>query len=88
MVVLTLASLQNPSLTDLSLTHMSLSALQWTEMMHDINLTRLQFLSIDYMCPTAALVEFLTRHKVHQLWLHSMDHCAAQHGSPLNMDIP
>lgn len=86
MVAFTLTSLQNPSLTDLSLTHTSLSTLQWTVMISDINLTQLNFLSIDCNCPIAALVEFLTRHEVWQLWLYSMDHYTDQ--PLLGMDIP
>ncbi|KAG2049756.1 hypothetical protein BDR06DRAFT_1011843 [Suillus hirtellus] len=86
MVAFTLTSLQNPSLTDLSLTHTSLSALQWMVMMSDINLMQLNFLSIDCNCPTAALIEFLMRHKVRQLWLYGMDHYTDQ--PPLGMDIP
>ncbi|KAG1844681.1 hypothetical protein F4604DRAFT_1688997 [Suillus subluteus] len=87
-VALTLTALQNPSLTDLSLTRTSLSALQWTVIMHDINLTQLKFLSIDCKCPTVALVDFLTWHEVHQLWLHSIDDGTGQPCPPLDMDIP
>lgn len=76
MVSLTLASLQNSSLTDLSLTRTSLSAIQWTVVMHNLQLPQLIFLSIDTECPTAALVEFLPRHDIHQLWLYGrcIDH--------------
>ncbi|KAG1874137.1 hypothetical protein C8R48DRAFT_769529 [Suillus tomentosus] len=72
MVALTLSSLQSSSLTDLSLTHTSLSILQWTGLMRDIHFPHLRFLSIDVECPATALVEFLTRHGIHQLWLYSM----------------
>ncbi|KAG2089147.1 uncharacterized protein F5147DRAFT_780753 [Suillus discolor] len=72
MVALTLSSLRGSSLTDLSLTHTSLSVLQWTVLMHDIHFPRLHFLSIDVECPATTLIEFLTRHEVHQLWLYSM----------------
>lgn len=72
MVALTLSSLRNSSLTDLSLTHTSLSVLQWTVLMRDTHLPQLHFLSINVECPTTALVEFLTRHEVHQVWVCSM----------------
>ncbi|KAG2095106.1 uncharacterized protein F5147DRAFT_778801 [Suillus discolor] len=72
MVALTLSSLRGSSLTNLSLTHTSLSILQWTVLMHDIHFPRLRFLSIDIECPATTLVEFLTWHEVHQLWLYSM----------------
>ncbi|KAG2096018.1 hypothetical protein BD769DRAFT_1678157 [Suillus cothurnatus] len=70
MVSLTLSSLRNSSLTDLSLTRTSLSAIQWTALMHNLHLPQLIFLSVDIECPTAALVEFLPRHDIHQLWLY------------------
>ncbi|KAG2094038.1 uncharacterized protein F5147DRAFT_657281 [Suillus discolor] len=62
MVALTLSSLQSSSL----------SVLQWTVLMRDIHFPHLRFLSIDVECPATALVEFLTRHGIHQLWLYSM----------------
>jgi hypothetical protein len=76
MVSLTLSSLRNSSLTDLSITHTSLSALQWTALMRDLHLPQLIFLSIDIECPTLALVEFLPRHEIRQLWLYGrcIDH--------------
>ncbi|KAG1880166.1 hypothetical protein F4604DRAFT_1922845 [Suillus subluteus] len=70
MISLTLSSLRNSSLTNLSLTHTSLSALQWTVLMRHLHLPQLIFLSIDIECQTAALVEFLLRHDIHQLWLY------------------
>ncbi|KAG2102303.1 hypothetical protein BD769DRAFT_1676629 [Suillus cothurnatus] len=70
MVSLTLSSLRNSSLTDLSLTRTSLSAIQWTALMRNLHLPQLIFLSVDIECPTAALVEFLPRHDIHQLWLY------------------
>jgi hypothetical protein len=84
MVTLTILSLQNSLLTDLSLTHTSLSILQWTVLMHNIHFPQLHFLSIDVECPPTTLVEFLTWHGVHQLWLYGM---CLEVISPYGMDL-
>ncbi|KAG2103037.1 hypothetical protein BD769DRAFT_1676486 [Suillus cothurnatus] len=84
MVALTVSSLQNSSLTDLSLTHTSLSILQWTVLMRDIHFPQLHFLSIDVECPPTVLIDFLTQHGVHQLWLYSMH---LEVISPYGMDL-
>ncbi|KAG1736393.1 uncharacterized protein EDB91DRAFT_1250006 [Suillus paluster] len=68
---LTLATLQDSPLTDLSLTYTGLSSIQWAALLRNVHLPLLQMLTVDIECPPNVLAEFLIRHQnVGQLWIH------------------
>ncbi|KAG1734423.1 uncharacterized protein EDB91DRAFT_1084080 [Suillus paluster] len=46
---------ENSPITDLSLTHVALSGIQWATLLQNVHLPLLHMLSVDVECPTAAL---------------------------------
>lgn len=68
---LTLATLRDSQITDLSLTHTGLSAIQWAALLRNVHLPLLRMLTVDIECPPDILAEFLIRHQnVDHLWIH------------------
>jgi hypothetical protein len=74
---LTLATLRDSQLTDLSLTHTGLSAIQWAALLRNVHLPLLRMLTVDIECPPDVLAEFLIRHQ-------NVDHLWIQPGSTLS----
>ncbi|KAG1843216.1 hypothetical protein C8R48DRAFT_780736 [Suillus tomentosus] len=67
---LTLTTLRDSPITDLSLTHVALSSIQWTALLRNVHLPLLHMLSVDVECPPAALGDFLARHpNIGQVWI-------------------
>jgi hypothetical protein len=68
---LTLATLRDSPLTDLSLTHTGLSGIQWAALLRNVHLPLLRMLTVDIECPPDVLAEFLIPHQnVGQVWIH------------------
>ncbi|KAG2094398.1 uncharacterized protein F5147DRAFT_779001 [Suillus discolor] len=68
---LTLATLRDSPLTDLSLTHTGLNGIQWAALLRNVHLPLLRMFTVDIECPPDVLAEFLIRHQnVGQLWIH------------------
>jgi len=68
---LTLTTLWDSKLIDLSLTRTGLSAIQWAALLRNVHLPLLRMLTVDIECPPDVLAEFLSRHQnVGQLWIH------------------
>ncbi|KAG2124760.1 hypothetical protein BD769DRAFT_1669255 [Suillus cothurnatus] len=67
---LTLTTLRDSPITDLSLTHVALNGIQWATLLTNVHLPLLHMFSIDVECPCAALGDFLARHpNIGQVWI-------------------
>ncbi|KAG2757202.1 hypothetical protein P692DRAFT_20867784 [Suillus brevipes Sb2] len=67
---LTLVTLRDSPITDLSLTHVALSGIQWATLLTNVHLPLLHMFSVDVECPPAALGDFLARHpNIGQVWI-------------------
>jgi hypothetical protein len=71
-VSFTLTALQNSPIRELSLMNTSLSRNAWSTLLSTLALPYLSTLTLDDMCPTRDLVEFLKRHMVRELRLSSL----------------
>lgn len=68
---LTLATLQDCPLTNLSLTHTGLSGIKWAALLRNVHLPLLRMLTVDVQCPPHVLANFLIRHQnIGQVWIH------------------
>ncbi|KAG2115429.1 hypothetical protein BD769DRAFT_1673208 [Suillus cothurnatus] len=68
---LTLVTLRDSQLIDLSLTHTRLSAIQWAALLRNVHLPLLRMLTVDIECPPDVLAKFFSHHQnVGQLWIH------------------
>jgi hypothetical protein len=68
---LTLVTLRDSQLIDLSLTHTRLSAIQWAALLRNVHLLLLRMLTVDIECPPDVLAKFFSHHQnVGQLWIH------------------
>ncbi|KIK34557.1 hypothetical protein CY34DRAFT_45658, partial [Suillus luteus UH-Slu-Lm8-n1] len=67
---LTLATLQDCPLTNLSLTHTGLSGIKWAALLRNVHLPLLRMLTVDVQCPPHVLANFLIRHQnIGQVWI-------------------
>ncbi|KAG1858602.1 hypothetical protein C8R48DRAFT_775036 [Suillus tomentosus] len=68
---LTLATLRDCPLIDLSLTHTGLNSIQWAALLRNVHLPLLRTLTVDVECPPCVLANFLICHQnIGQLWIH------------------
>jgi hypothetical protein len=60
---LTLATLRDSPIVDLSLIHTTLSGIQWTTLLQNVHLPLLRFFKVDIQCPPDAIARFLACHR-------------------------
>lgn len=70
-VSFSLSALRCSPIKELSHTNTSLAPKDWSKLLHTLTLPHLSMLTLDNLCPTHDLVDFLKRHKVQELWVSS-----------------
>lgn len=72
-VSFTMTALHNAPLQQLTLVNTALSPDMWKNLLESLELPRLSALAVDVKCPIPTLVDFLLKHQVQDLRVHSDD---------------